>query len=541
MKTHLVSALAASIMLSGCAAWYPKTNADQDKPIVDMESLKSDLDQATRKATERSSFKTSNPWLVAEEITEFQRYPTLDAKPITISQFNQTLPQMVNRISDLLGVNVFLASDLYLSMDGDVIERPGGGGATGQPQSVGGAEVIDTSSVLTLMGRSGFGGDSGRFGNPLDARITAVSNGGSATALLDNISAQLGISWKYDKPRNRVTFFRLTQENFQVFFPGESEMDVEAGRSGDSDSVISQSSKFETEGGSWEEIAEGVQALLSPYGKATIVKSTGNIVVSDTPEAMEQVTQYVESVNDIFGRQVYLQIRTATVAVDNANDFNLTWNNILNTVNSGQFDVGLNSAAVPTTGLPNAINVIRSATGASLALEMLASASESTEINEQSVTTISNQPTSLKVLTETGFISGISQQTQNVNLNNVVSDVQTDTVNTGFDATLLPRVVSDSSLQLQVALELSSNLTLVNFDSTIVQTPTRDRNSVVQRAWLQNGETWVLAAFTSDKTNKEERGTGSPGFWGLGGGTSKSKSNQVLLVMITPHIQNGVF
>src|SRR5690606_16854578 len=172
--------------------------------------------------------------------------------------------------------------------------------------------------------------------------------------------------------------------------------------------------------------------------------------------AMEDITQYIEDINDVFGRQVHLQIRTAAVSVENTNDFNMTWNNILNTVNNGDFDLGLNSASIPTNSLPNAMNVIRNSTGASLALEMLAKETESTEINEQSVTTLSNQPASLKVLTETGYISGISQQDyNNSDINNVVSDVQTDTVNTGFDATLVPRVISANTLQLQVALELS--------------------------------------------------------------------------------------
>ena len=542
----LLLALLVSVGISGCAAWFPETKADRSSQLPTLEQLRAELEEKERAATEANRFQVDSPWLVASEVTEYTRYPYLEEKSITIGVYGKTLPQMVNRISQLMDVNIFLASDLYLNADGGSVsttsDRRGGEqqDRDSRPRSMTAPEIIDTSNVMTLFGGA-FGGDEGRFGNPLAAKINAVSNGGTAAALLDNVAAQLGISWKYNEARNQVTFYRLDQENFQVFFPGTAETDINVGRSSDRDSVIRQNASFQNEYGSWEEIADGVQALLSPFGKATIVKATGNIVVIDTPEAMESVAEYIENINDVFGRQVYLQIRTASVTVEDTNDFNLTWNNILNTVNNGQYDIGLSSAAVPTQKLPNMFNVIRSSTGASLALELLASEMESTEINEQSVTTLSNQPTSLKVLTETGYISGISQQDTTVNTDNLVSDVQTDTVNIGFDATLIPRVISESRLQLQVALELSSNLTLVNFDSTIVQTPTRDRNSVVQRAWLKNGETWVLAAFNNAKSTNENTGTGSAGFWGLGGGTSKSQSNQVLLVMITPHIQEGVF
>ncbi|KXS55098.1 MAG: Type II secretory pathway component PulD-like protein [Marinobacter sp. T13-3] len=552
MKKIVIAGMAAAtLMLSGCASWYPDTAADKPDDSPTLAALQAAKATADAKAAQESEFITEEPWLVAASVKEYVQYPMLNNKTVELAQYNQTLPDMVSRLSDVAGVNVFIASDLYVRKDGELAgdEADAGGQAidletmqqmdsTGP--AAGQAQEVDTSNVMTLLGGSGAKAE-GRFANPLETPISYSVNG-SATELFDTIAAQLGISWKYDEARNRVTFYRLTRENFQVFFPGESETSISTGGGkGEDESVMSQESEFQLEGGDWDELASGIKALLTPYGKATIIKATGNIVVVDTPEAMEDIADYVEDINDIFGRQVYLQIRTATVVVENTNDFNITWNNILNTVNSGDFKLGLGSATVTTNALPNAINVIRSTTGASLALELLAQETESTEINEQSVTTLSNQPASLKVLTETGFISGISQQEDTNTIDNIVSDVQTDTVNTGFDATLVPRVVSESALQLQVALELSNNLELVNFDSTIVQTPTRDRNAVVQRAWLRNGETWVLAAFNSQKSSNLNSGSGSADFWGLGGGTSKSNHQQVLLVMITPHIQDGMF
>lgn len=534
----LVTLTLASLGLNGCAAWYPDTKADKDADAPTIGMLKAQKEAADRKSAEANAFQTNSPWLVASTVIEYEQYPALQRKQVEISQYNRTLPEMVARLSDVAGVNIFLASDLYIGAG----ENIGGSQVSGreEPQSVGMPEVVDTSNVLTLLGTTASSG-ANRFNSPLSTKIS-IATDGTASDLMDNVATQLGISWKYDEARNRVTFHRLTRENFQIFFPGMASTKIDVGGSSSTDNVIKQKSEYEIDGGSWKEISEGVHTLLTPYGKATIIKATGNIVVVDTPEAMEDITAYVEDINDVFGRQVHLQIRTAAVSVENTNDFNITWKNILNKVNSGDFQLGANSANVPTNALPNVFNVIRTATGASLALEMLARETESTEINEQSVTTLSNQPASLKVLTETGYISGISQQDySNTEANNVVSDVQTDTVSTGFDATLVPRVISKNIMQLQVALELSSNLTLVNFDSTIVQTPTRDRNSVVQRAWLRDGETWVLAAFNSEKTSNSDSGTGSAGFWGFGGGTSKSKEQQVLLIMITPNIQDGMF
>jgi type IVB pilus formation R64 PilN family outer membrane protein len=544
-RLFLTTMVVAILGLSGCASWYPETTADKFPGSPSATSLKLQKQEADRRSAEMSAFQTNTPWLVASTVVEYEQYPSLNRKPVEIAQYNRTLPQMVARISEKAGVNIFLASDLYRApeesqeQDAEALGEDGFGIGF---DSSGISASTDDSSVLTLLSSS-TPTMGGRLEEPLKQKISVVING-SASQLLDSIASQLGIAWKYNETRNRVTFYRLTRENFQVFFPGLTNTKLSMGGAGEgsSDSVIEQKSEMELEGGDWDELAEGVEALLTPYGKATVIKSTGNIIVVDTPEAMEDITSFIEDLNDVYSRQVHLQIRTASVTVENGNDFNLTWNNILNTVNGGEFGLGLNSASVGTGSTPNVMNVIRSSTGASLALEMLAQQTESTEINEQSVTTLSNQPASLKVLTETGYISAISQQaSETSNLDNVISDVEVTTINTGFDATLVPRVISDSVLQLQVALELSNNLVLVNFDSTIVQTPTRDRNAVVQRAWLRNGETWVLAAFNSEKSKKQESGTGSPGFWGFGGGTSKSNEQQVLLIMITPHIQEGMF
>jgi len=539
MKRFLLTTLVlASLGLSGCATWYPETKADKPSYLPSAQSLKMQKLAADNRLAQMSAFQTDTPWLIAGTVVEYEQYPTLKRKLVEIAQYNRTLPEMVSRIAEKSGVNIFLASDLYLSPNEEAQSVGTDLANAVGVDSTGVGAGIDDGNVLTLLGSASSNGGT-RFTAPLEQRISVVVDG-SASELIESIATQLGIAWKYDEARNRVTFYRLTRENFQVFFPGLAKTKIGMGGSSE-DAVINQTSEMELQGGDWEEISDGVQILLTSFGEATIIKSTGNIIVVDTPESMEEITSFIEDINDVYGRQVHLQIRTASVTVENANDFNLTWNNILNTVNNGDFDIGINSAAVSTAANPNILNVIRTSTGASLALEMLAQETESTEINEQSVTTLSNQPASLKVLSETGYISGISQQETSGDLNNVISDVEVSTITTGFDATLVPRVVSDSVLQLQVALELSNNLQLINFDSTIVQTPTRNRNTVVQRAWLRNGETWVLAAFNSEKTTNNISGTGSAGFWGLGGGTSKSNKQQVLLIMITPHIQEGMF
>ncbi|MGX1201054.1 type II secretory pathway protein [Marinobacter sp. MBR-105] len=523
----------ASTALSACSTFFPNTDATPDpKSEERYAQLMRTLQEARAEQGKGRSFHASTPWIVGSEVVELARYPELEDKWITIGEFNKTLAAIAPRLTKLAGVGVHLAPDLYQLDTEDTAS--GSGASQTATDSAGG-------SALSILTNSAVGGVSSGPEEVLSKRIS-VEVDGPVTEAFDSISAQLGISWEYDKTRNRVTFYRLTTETFQVFFPGESKTDVGTGGSGESDdAVITQQSEFQFEGGTWDEVAQGIEALLSPWGKSTVVKSTGNVVVKDTPDAVRRVGEYIERINDIYGRQVYLEIKTASVTMEDTNEFNLAWREILNAVNGGNFDIGLNAPGIPVGASATNLNVIRSSNGASLALQLLATKAQATETNDQAVTTVSNQPAALKVLTENGYIKSISQQAGAAEAENIVSEVETDTIQTGFDATLIPRVVNKNSIQLQVAMELSGNLQLVNFDTTIVQTPTRDRNAVVQRAWLKSGETWVIAAFNSDKSSNEERGAGSSGFWGLGGGKSANKSSQILLVMVTPHIQDGAY
>ena len=538
---RFIALAVASTILGGCSSWLPKGDADTDKEAR-YNQIMGELQKSRAKQGEERQFFSNTPWIVGTEVKFVEKYPELSEIPITLAEYDKRLPQLIKRLQEMTDYSYQLNSDLYakpVESEG-IIESGEGGG-----DSLGTDSAGNPSSTSLLLGASALGtprqsGDI--FDDPTKQTVSVVMQDGNLKRVLDQIVSQLSISWRFDKARERIEFYRLDKRNFQIYFPGESETEIEVGGSGESaDSVISQTSKFTFDGGTWDEVSSGVDALLSPWGNATIIKSTGNVIVKDTPRALEDIEDYVRDVNDIYGRQVYLEIRTASVKMEDANNFNLTWNNILNAVNGGEFQIGGQSADVATSALPNALNVIRPSNGANLALELLATKSKNIEMNEQSVTTLSNQPASLKVLTETGFISNISQQGDGSELENVVSDVETDTIESGFDATLIPRVVNKKRLQLQVALELSGNLTLQTFDSSIVQTPTQDRNTVVQRSWLNTGETWVIAAFKGDRSSEEEQGSGTSGFWGLGGGTSKSKSEQVLLIMITPQIQDGAY
>jgi len=251
-RSFLATIIATSLTLGGCASWYPETKADRPDDAPNSAMLKQAKAEADRKAAQDSAFQTTDAWIVGSNVKEYQKYPILQDKHVEVSQYNRTLPDMVSRLSEVSGVNVFLASDLYTTPDGEIAEGEQGNGQGGFPEldstapDPAGTEV-DTSNVMTLLGGSNKKAV-GRFANPLETDLS-FSVEGSASDLFDTIASQLGISWKYNEAKNRVTFHRMARENFQVYFPGESTTSIATGGGNENESVMSQESEYELVGG----------------------------------------------------------------------------------------------------------------------------------------------------------------------------------------------------------------------------------------------------------------------------------------------------
>lgn len=65
-------------------------------------------------------------------------------------------------------------------------------------------------------------------------------------------------------------------------------------------------------------LADGVQTLLSPAGKVHVDRRAGLAQVTDTPERLDRVAQYLEALQVRSGRQVRLQARVLEVTLKSA-------------------------------------------------------------------------------------------------------------------------------------------------------------------------------------------------------------------------------
>ncbi len=538
-------------MMTGCASWF-FGNETEERALAMDEDIRTRIENNRENFRESRPFMASKAWLGGDMVFEPVRHDRLENEHVKFAMNGVTLPEIAVKLSEL--------TNLTVKMNSDLSEKPRTGGdgsssnnkekqqqnsesstdATGQTVQVSSGNPL---SPLALFGQGGSGMQKREYnpvGNPLETE-TNVSVDGSVRTALDLVSSKFGISWRYDEVSNTIEFFRVETRSFQVFFPGGSTQEVTVGKSSGEDQVIEQETEFQNSGGNWEEIESGINSILSPYGRATVLQSTGSVVVSDTPQNLRFVGEYVEKINEVFGRQVYLEFRVVRVSMRDNNEFQATWAGIIENIQGGESQLTLDSAGNLLSSAANQFNIIRTNNGASLALDLLATKANLSEVTTHSVTTLSNQPAPIRVVTDTSYISGVNQESGYSNSETIISQVETSSVDTGFSVTLTPRVQNAERLQLQIAMEISNLLELKSFDDTLIQTPTLDRRALVQRAWLNTGQTLVMSGFMSDRESENLSGSGDAGFWGLGGGRQNNKDQQVLMVLITPYIQSGAY
>ena len=105
---------------------------------------------------------------------------------------------------------------------------------------------------------------------------------------------------------------------------------------------------------------------------------------------------------------------------------------------------------------------------------------------------------------------------------------------------LLPRIIDQDNMLLMITLSISSKPTFQTFTSngSSIQTADYDTKNLAPKVKLRSGQTLVLTGFEESNENATKSGTGDPGFFGLGGSQLRSSGHSVLVVLITPIVDN---
>lgn len=373
---------------------------------------------------------------------------------------------------------------------------------------------------------------------------------GDVKGLMDNVTTREGVSWRYQG--GRIQVYYLDTKNFPILFMdnqteysakvvsgttssnGQSGGDSSSsgGLTGDTDTE--QTTKTGLKTSLYADLEKTVKAMLTP-GVGREYLSSGVLTVTDTPQTLQNISDYIKDRNKELNRQVVLNVEVLSVTKHNEDQIGIDWDLVFNSgsVSGSVANTFANSA---TDAMSSGVTILDGKfAGSNAFVHALSEQANVSVVTQEATTTTNMSAVPIQVGTQQDYADNVqNDDTANVGSSTSISK---STVTTGFNMTVLPYILpSSDQIQLLAALSMSDDPTFRTFnsgDSSIELMKTKMK-VINQRAMLHTGQTLVLSGFQQMNDTGSKQGVGSSSFWGLGGGGDATNDKTMLLILITP-------
>lgn len=322
-----------------------------------------------------------------------------------------------------------------------------------------------------------------------------------------------------------------------------------------------QTIAFNLQDNLWKNLHDSIKSVLSPTGKLNVSPSTSSVTVTDKPSILLRVDRLIKSQNDIMKRQVQIDVQVLNVDVEAQDNYGINWGLVLNgadaqfTIN-GQAVSQIPSAAgngeAITTFTKSAVFIPTNTTqaftlgtasgnlnGSSLIINALSSITKTSLVTSTAVTTLSNQPVPVQFIDQISYLASAQSTISGQGGLSQVS-LTPGQITTGFSLNILPVIQSDSSVFLQLSINISALKRIAQFTSggSSLQLPETLQRNIMQKAVIRSGDTFVVTGFDSDEKAINNSGVGGTYNWLLGGGVSADRKRTRMVILVTPRVVN---
>lgn len=478
------------------------------------------------------------------------------AKPQDVFQFAQDMTDQCH-----IRVRVTPDAAAYLGSGGDT------GSKTQKLSSV--PSPVINSGEMKPLAMFGAEVNNSNTSSMASARyITDVSYQGNFGGVMDLVTGRFGVSWKYND--GEASIYYLETKRFDIQ-PVDAKYDLtgtvtsgisnttgaDSGSGGGSASSgvsgsggSSMSSTVKMGNSLYKDLQDTVQSMLTPgLGRLSLNATTGTLMITDVPDVVSRVGEYLDDENSTLSRQVILKVVTYTVNSEANDTLGIDWNLVWKSLN-GNYGIKLanNNSGMSSDSISGGFNVLDTATGnaaqfagSSILLDALSKQVKVSDVKTNAFFTtnmaaapilIGQQTTYLKKVTSTPYTSG--------NTTTFQQTLEPGTVTTGTNITIFPKILKNSDrIMLNMFMDISNlkQLRPISSESEKIEGPDLDTNSLQNRVWLKPGQTIVMSGFERNVDNSTRQGVGSPNNILFGGALSGTKTKQSFVITVTPYVQ----
>ncbi len=420
-----------------------------------------------------------------------------------------------------------------------------------------------------------FGGGTAAAAAPsasVSRTFSGITYNGNLGGLLDIVTARLGISWKYED--GMVTFFYLQTARFDI-----EPSDAKYALTGSVVSGVSNSSSSDGGGGSggsgsggnsggvsgesgtslksdvsmgnnlYDDLKSTAESMLTPgVGRLDMNKTTGTVVITDVPEVVRRIGEYLTSENKALSKQVNLKVVIYTVNTDTSDAVGIDWNVVYKTL-AGKYGINLagpagtvaDAGAISFSVLDTAIGSARQFAGSSFLFDALSKQANVADVRTIPLMTTNMASASVVVGRQISYLKSVSTTVYQTGNSALPSQTLTPgSVTTGTNITIFPKILDGGDrMMLNMFLNISSLIRLreITSDTEKLEAPEVDSRSVPQRVWLKPGQTVVISGLEQNVSSGSKQGMFSPDNLITGGQRSGDKTRQSFVITVTPYIR----
>ncbi|UEP32611.1 MULTISPECIES: PilN family type IVB pilus formation outer membrane protein [unclassified Burkholderia] len=566
MRGSVLAYAFAAVLLTGCTGLSQHLASVIDRDHARTQRVLADTRDGHAQVAESSDgvIVSDGIWLSGTPM-QLEREGTLPAvfsQPATFDREVGSLREFAEHVSRLSHIATRVAPD-----------------AAAGPQL---APATAPSVPVPVLGASppplptvpGLSGDTGAHPWGASQRTRIVYRDGDLRGLLDTATTRFGVSWKYAD--GAIEFFVTDTRTFQVSaIPGDATVNANVVSGASSDGSSAQAGGYGQAGTAgagagagggtgngtatvtsnntantvvnsqlsvFNSLRASIQAMLSHYGHVVSSPATGSITVTDTPDVLDRVAAFMRAQNASLSKQVLINVTVLSVAQSAQDSYGINWTAVYQALGTAFTITSVfpTTATNPVSLAAQVITPNSRAAGTQAIISALSSQGRVRRKTSASITTLNNQPVPLQVATQQGYLASVST-TNTANVGSSTALVP-GTVTTGFNMTLLPHILENSTVLLQFYTNISSLIQLRTVpagNGQSIQVPEVDTRNFLQRVSMKSGETLILSGYEGVNDDLAQRGVGAPQNYLLGGGFDGSRQREAIVILITPVAMNG--
>jgi len=306
----------------------------------------------------------------------------------------------------------------------------------------------------------------------------------------------------------------------------------------------------------WKDLEQNLVKMVSKDGWYAVNKSQGMVTAQDYPDQLDEISRYLEDLNQGASRQVLVRAKILEVALTDSNSYGIDWNAVYSRSQgkirqiSGGVSVIQGVVSEPTMRLTGTSPVdangqfLAGTDGFAAVLQALESQGKVNVMSQPKIMLLNNVPAKIQVVKKIPYISSVRHDVTGIT-NGVNSyEVLTSEVLQGVVMELSARIIDSDNIYLNLTpmvKDLSGgNIPEKTFGNVIIQLPQTTDRAVTTTIKVKSGETVVIGGMIQESDNTVERKIPILGDIPLLGrlfkSSAKVRDKTEVVVLITPEM-----